>query len=120
MMKKIVFGISIWLISYAVVAADSWEAKVTSVRTCKHPTTSATLIQIDFDKQYNPDLKYSIVLADNDYSATLFSHYMSTALTGYSTGNKLKVSGANAYSYSYCDGQNSTHSAGSVHLALTK
>ncbi|REK61605.1 MAG: hypothetical protein DWQ49_04315 [Bacteroidetes bacterium] len=63
-MKKILLGLLVLLFTSSVLA-DSWDATVTGVRSCKHPTTGATLIQIDFDKGSD---NWSLVLADNDYS----------------------------------------------------
>ncbi|NRA68965.1 MAG: hypothetical protein HRU19_31130 [Pseudobacteriovorax sp.] len=117
-MKKLLLA-ALLMVSGSAFSADFWESSVKSVRTCKHPSNSATMIQIDFDNGK------SLALADNDYSDMLFKNYMSTALSALASGLKLKVGKANAYSHYYCgksDGSwgNSTHSGGQVILMIKK
>ena len=97
--------------SNTVAALDDWTSSVVGVRTCKHPTTGATLIQIDFSNSK------SLVLADNDYPSLLFTSYLSIALSAYVRNKQLSIHNANAYAYNYCN-KLSTHSAGPVHLYI--
>jgi len=121
-MKYVLSIILLALGNNAIAALNSWDGEVSAVRTCKHPSGTATLIQIDFKNVTNtngtPEGNKSLVLADNDYSSTLFSHYMSTALTAYSTKKRLEVHDGYAYAHNYCGLGNSTHSGAQVDMRI--
>ncbi|NRA65680.1 MAG: hypothetical protein HRU19_14420 [Pseudobacteriovorax sp.] len=118
MLKKSLVAF-LFLISGVSLAAEGWESSVKSVRTCKHPNNNSTMIQIDFENGK------SLALSDGDYSEMLFKSYMSTSLSAFASGAKLRVGNANIYSNYYCGNSNgswgnSTHSGGQVILMIGK
>lgn len=116
-MKLFMIGmglVSIAFVKPTIAMADDWTSTITSIRTCKHPSNSEALIQIDFANSK------SLVLANADYVPDQYKNYQTLVLTAFTTGSSVKVSGAYNYAQPYCDGGYSTHKGGAVHITLSK